>query len=216
MNRKLLILSVLFCVTCVFIYTRSGTEHVNKQAIKQYFEHIDGYKILRHVEMEENVLSLLKLDDYLFTDYQGPNGKITLYIGYYYTADKASAAHSPLICYPSQGWVIEEQIPALTMSVPPFVVNYNEIITSLGKQKELVLYWFQAHHDTNTKAFKNKTNVAYNKLTNKGEQHAFIRVSIPLEVTDASQAKKEVIAFTKEFYPKFIQFINENQIVPFP
>ncbi len=210
MNRKLLILSVLFSVTCIFIYTRSGTEHVNKQPIKQYFENIEGYKTLRHVEMEENVLSLLKLDDYLFTDYQGPNGKITLYIGYYYTADKASAAHSPLICYPSQGWVIEKQVPDLSVNVDPFVINYNEIITSLGGQKELVLYWFQAHHDTNTKAFKNKTNVAYNKLTNQGEQHAFVRVSVSLGPANINQVQQDAIDFIKTFYPQFIQFVDER------
>lgn len=210
MNRKLVILSVLFLLTCVFIYTRNGTEHVNKPSIKTYFEHIDGYVTLRHVEMEDSVLSLLKLDDYLYTDYNGPNGKITLYIGYYYTADKASAAHSPLICYPSQGWEIEEQIPDLQMDVPPFVVKYNEIITSLGTQKELVLYWFQAHHDTNTKAFKNKTNVAYNKLIHKGEQHAFVRVSIPLGIVNVDQVKEDAIGFIKSFYPQLIQFVDNG------
>ncbi|AGF79909.1 EpsI family protein [Desulfocapsa sulfexigens DSM 10523] len=210
MNRKLLILSVLFSVTCVFIYSRSATENVSKPPIKQYFEHIEGYKTLRHVDMEENVLSLLQLDDYLFTDYQGPNGKITLYIGYYYTADKASAAHSPLICYPSQGWVIEKQVPNLSVNIDPFVIHYNEIITSLGGQKELVLYWFQAHHDTNTKAFKNKTNVAYNKLTDRGEQHAFVRVSVPLGSDNTNQAKQDAMDFIKKFYPQFIRFVDEG------
>ena len=211
MNRKLLVLSVLFLLTCIFLYTRSSTEPISKPSIKTYFEHIDGYKVVRHVEMEESVLSLLKLDDYLYTVYLGENGKITLYIGYYYTADKASAAHSPLICYPSQGWEIEEQIPDLEIDVPPFVVHYNEIITSLGSQKELVLYWFQAHHDTNTKVFKNKTNVAYNKLTNKGEQHAFVRVSIPLGASNQEQDKQRVTDFIKAFYPHFIRFIDGSR-----
>jgi len=210
MNRKLLVLSILFLLTCVFLYTRSSTEHISKPPIKTYFEHIDGYKILRHVEMEESVLSLLKLDDYLYTDYLGENGKITLYIGYYYTADKASAAHSPLICYPSQGWEIEEQIPDLEMSVPPSVIHYNEIITSLSKQKELVLYWFQAHHDTNTVPFRNKTNVAYNKLVNKGEQHAFVRVSVPFGTVSDNQVKQDALDFIKAFYPQFISFVDEK------
>ena len=210
MNKKLLILSIIFLFTCVFIYSRSGPEHVSKQPIKQYFEHIDSYQIIRHVEMEENVLSLLKLDDYLYTDYMGPNGVITLYIGYYYTADKASAAHSPLVCYPSQGWKIEKQTSDISVKVDPFVINYNEIITSLGRQKELVLYWFQANHDTNTKAFKNKVNVAYNKLATHGEQHAFVRISVLLGVANVSQAKKDAINFIKEFYPQFISFVDEG------
>jgi len=62
---------------------------VHKRPMKQIFENIEGYKVIRHVTMEEDALTLLKLDDYLYTDYQGPNGKITLYIGYYYTATKS-------------------------------------------------------------------------------------------------------------------------------
>jgi len=95
MNRKLLILSVLFLLSCVFVYSQGTVSDAHKTPIAQYFEDIEGYKVIRHVKMEDNVLNLLKLDDYLYTDYQGPNGKITLYIGYYYTAAKASAAHSP-------------------------------------------------------------------------------------------------------------------------
>jgi EpsI family protein len=208
MNRKLGILSVLFFAMCIFIYTRSGSEDVSKQPIKDYFEHIEGYKVIRHVELEESVLKLLKLDDYLYADYQGPNGKITLYIGYYYTADKASAAHSPLICYPSQGWKIEKQLSDLLIDASPTAIHYNEIITSLNTQKELVVYWFQASQDTNTQAFKNKTNVAFNKLTNKGEQHAFVRVSIPLGGFSQEQAKQKVDDFIKAFYPHFIRFVD--------
>jgi len=209
MNRKLLILSVLFLLSCAFVYSQSTVSNVHKTPIKQYFEDIEGYKVIRHVTMGEDVLTLLKLDDYLYTDYQA-NGKITLYIGYYYTAAKASAAHSPLVCYPSQGWQIEKQLSDLSLDASPSAINYNEIITSLNTQKELVLYWFQASQDTNTKAFKNKTNVAYNKLTNKGEQHAFVRVSVPLGDFTQEQAKQSVNDFIKAFYPHFIRFVGEG------
>ena len=210
MNGKLLILSVLFLLTSAFVYNQSATPDVDKPPIAKYFENIEGYKVIRHITMEDDVLNLLKLDDYLYTDYEGPDGKITLYIGYYYTADKASAAHSPLVCYPSQGWKIEEQLSDLTIDMSPSSIHYNEIITSLNKQKELVLYWFQASQDTNTEAFKNKTNVAYNKLTNKGEQHAFVRVSVPLGNSDQEKAKQRVTDFVKVFYPHFIRFVDDS------
>ncbi len=207
MNRKLLILSVLFLLSCAFVYSQNSVPDVHKTPIKQYFEDIKGYKVIRHVKLEDDVLTLLKLDDYLYTDYQGPNGKVTLYIGYYYTAAKASAAHSPLVCYPSQGWKIEKQLSDQALDAAPSAIHYNEIITSLNKQKELILYWFQAGPNTNTRVFKNKTNVAYNKLTNKGEQHAFVRVSVPLGSSNQEQAKQRVTDFVEVFYPHFIRFV---------
>lgn len=212
MNRKLVVLNILFLFTSLFVYSQSATENVQKISINEYFKNVEGYEVIRHVKMAEDVLTLLNLDDYLYTDYMGPKGKITLYIGYYYTAAKASAAHSPLICYPSQGWKIEKQIPDLTVAVPPSVIHYNEIVTSLSNRKELVLYWFQAHHDTNTKAFKNKTNVAYNNLVNRGEQHAFVRVSVSLGEGSPNKAKQSAIDFIQVFYPQFISFIDSKSL----
>ena len=109
-----------------------------------------------------------------------------------------------MVCYPSHGWKIEKQLSDLSLNASPSAINYNEIITSLNTQKELVLYWFQASQDTNTKAFKNKTNVAYNKLTNKGEHHAFVRVSVPFGMATEEQAKQRLTDFVKVFYHLFI------------
>ncbi len=208
MIRKLFILSVLFAITSVFVYVGGSTQQMSKTPINNYFTGIRNYKAIRQIKMEDEVLNLLQLDDYLFVDFQGMDAKITLYIGYYYSADKASAAHSPLICYPSQGWKIEEQLVERKVNILSNVVHYNEIVTSLGEQKELVLYWYQAAQDTNTKVFKNKINVAYNKLTNKGEQHAFVRITVPLTGEESVQsARKKAERFIFVFYPHFLEFI---------
>ncbi len=206
MNGKLLILSAVFLFTTVFVSGKSGEVDVSKPPLETYFEQINGYRLLQKVTMDSSALELLKLDDYLFAEYGGPEGNVTLYIGYYYTADKASAAHSPLICYPSQGWKIESRQEGQRLNVGPFIVRYKEIVTSLGKQRELVLYWFQAGHDTNEEAFKNKTNVALNKLLNKGEQHAFVRISVLIDDSGIEPAKERAVDFIREFYPQFIRF----------
>ncbi len=209
-NTKLIVLSILFLLTCVFIYNGEGTVQVSKQPIRQYLGHVDNYKTLRYIMLEDNALNMLKLDDYLYVDYEGPNGKVNLYIGYYYTAGKAYAAHSPLVCYPSQGWKIDEQSSNHTINAETYLINYDEITTSLGNQKELVLFWYQAHHDTNTQIVKNKIDMGLNKFFKNSEQHAFVRVSVPLEGSTPEQAKKSAIDFIKAFYPQFIHFIDEG------
>ncbi len=208
MNRKLLLLSIIFLFTTVFIHGRGTVKGVNKPSVRGYFEQIKGYRLIQYVEMEKSALELLKLDDYLYADYADGDGIITLYIGYYYTADKASAAHSPLICYPSQGWKIESREPGESLDIERYVIHYNEIITSVADRKELVLYWFQAGHETNTEAFTNKTSVAINKLTGKGEQHAFVRVSVNLGNSEQEQVKHRALQFIEAFYPQFIGFID--------
>ena len=209
-NRKLLILSILFLFTCVFVYIGEDTVHISKKPMRQYLGNIDNYKTLQHIKLADNALRMLKLDDYLYVDYEGPNGKVNLYIGYYYTAGKAYAAHSPLICYPSQGWKIDEQSSDHTVNVGTYVINYDEITTSLRNQKELVLFWYQAHHHTNTTIVNNKIDMGVNKFFNNNEQHAFVRVSVPLEGLTLDQAQKSAIDFINVFYPQFIRFIDEG------
>jgi EpsI family protein len=207
-ETKLIVLSVLFLLTSAFVYWRAEpSEAKKKPALNQYFEHVNGYKTLRHIAMEDAVVQMLDLDDYTFTDYKGESGKVNLYIGYYYAADKAYASHSPMVCYPSQGWKIDEQPVKYSLAVGPNRIHYEEIITSNGPQKELVLYWYQSHLLTNTQVYKNKIDMAYNKLTKNDEQHGFVRVSVPIANSTYDAAKKAATDFIQAFYPNFIEFI---------
>jgi EpsI family protein len=205
---KLSVLIVILLVNCIVVYSGKEPEPSGKKPpIAQYFQRIDGYETVRHVDLEDNALNMLELDDYTFADYTGQGKKINLYIGYYYSAKKANASHSPLICYPSHGWKIENKPVAGSLSIGPYQINYEEIVTSSDQQKELVLYWYQSRLDTNTTATKNKINIAVNKLTKKDEQHAFVRVAVPFADLTYADTKQTALDFIQAFYPQFIWFI---------
>ena len=209
-TKKLFVLTGIFLITCLFIYTRKEIPAQKKPPLKQYFQAIDNYTIIRHIKLEDSHLTMLKLDDYLYADYEGPNGNgVSLYIGYYYTANKAYASHSPLICYPSQGWEIDRQPSKHTINVGPHSIHYEEIITSLNEEKELVLYWYQARLHTNTQIYQNKIDMGYNKLINNDEQHAFVRISVPFNKTPHKKIEKIALDFINVFYPQFEKFISE-------
>ena len=155
----------VFLCTCVVVYGMKQPEiNRKKPPLKGFLQQVPGYTVLLDIDLEENAFKMLNLDDYIFTDYMGQNGKVNLYIGYYYTADKAYASHSPLVCYPSQGWKIDSQPTANTLQVGPQTINYEWIITSLGERKELVLYWYQAMLQTNTQVYKNKISKYHKRL----------------------------------------------------
>ncbi len=141
-----------------------------------------------------------------------PNGRVNLYIGYYYTANKAYASHSPMVCYPSQGWQIDNKPTRKTLSIGQNVIHYEEIVTSLGEQKELVLYWYQSGERSNTQIYKNKIDMGVNKLLNNSEEHAFVRVSLPLaENSTYAENEKTATNFIKAFYPQFLKFISGDK-----
>jgi len=208
--NKLLVLNVIFLLNCILVYGFNNPAEIRrKPPLSSYMAHLDGYKTLSQIEMEEKAVKMLKLDDYAFLDFLGDKGRINLYIGYYYSADKAYAAHSPLICYPSQGWKIDNRPVSSSLSVGPHKIYYEEIITSYGGDRELVLFWYQARLFTNTQGYKNKISMGYNKLVNNDEQHGFIRVSVPLQ-DSYDEAKVAATRFISDFYPKLVEFIIEE------
>ena len=207
MKSRLLILSAVFLVTILFVYRPQEDVVQSKAPLKQFLSAIPDYKVIRHIKLEQNAYDMLDLDDYFYADYQGPSGKVNLYVGYYYTSNKAYAAHSPLICYPSQGWVIDEQQPSTSMNVGPYSIKFDEITTSQGKIKELVIFWLQAYERTNTQIVMNKIDMGYNKLMNNGEQHGFVRVSVSLTNTTYKEAKQSAVDFIAAFYPHLIEYV---------
>ena len=205
---KLFVLIALFLVTSIFVaMSKEQVMIKEKPSLTNYLRHIDGYKTIRHMELLDKHYKMLNLDDYVYADYEGPYGKVNLYIGYYYTANKAYAAHSPTICYPSQGWEILVQPTKHSIDVGSHSINYEEITTSYGNEKELVLYWYQAYDKTNTQIYKNKIDMLNDKFMHNTEQHAFVRISFSLANSTYKEAENAAKDFIKAFYPQFIDFI---------
>jgi len=210
-EKQLIVLIVLLLFTCLAVYgIRSSEKPGKKVAISGYLENIDGYATEQDNALSAEIFKALDLDDYMSTAYSGANGRISLYIGYYYSLAKVSAAHSPTVCFPGQGWTITQ--PAMkTLVVGDKTIHYAEMVASILENKSLILYWYQAYNLTSPYIYRTKINTLLNKFSGKKEDHAFVRVSIPFSDTTQENAEKTGIDFIKAFYPKFIKFMDENE-----
>ena len=204
---KLLVLVAVFLGTSLLVYTQKAPDAaVNVPPLKQFLGQIPGYTTVGDIKLDDDAYNMLKLDDYLFTTYANADGQVTLYAGYYYTSSKAYAAHSPLICYPSHGWQVEGKPTVRTLQVGSHQINYEEIVTSYGEQRELVLYWYQARDRANIRVYRNKIDMGYNKLFHDDPKHGFIRVSVPFAASASyDETKKRAIGFIEAFYADLLQ-----------
>lgn len=211
-QKKIVGLVVLFVLTSVFaFYCNSPAQKRDVQKLSVFFESIDGYQKVKTIWLVDKANKMLKLDDYIYADYQNNDDQVNLYIGYYYTSGKAYASHSPTVCYPSQGWTIEKKPLLNSVDIGNERINYEEVITSYGNNKELVLYWYQARLYTNTQVYMNKIDMAVNKMLHNDEHHAFVRVSVPFMDKSYAEAKTAAVDFIRNFYPKFVQFLTEAE-----
>jgi len=159
--------------------------------------------------LDDHIVSFLDLDDYVQTSYEKDGRGVSLYIGYYYTLDKVSAAHSPLVCYPGQGWKIN-QPQEHRFIVNQHAIHYAEVTAGRGEYQELVMFWYQAHEKTAPEVYSNKLNALLNKITKKKQEHAFVRISIPLGTSSPQEAEVIGKNFIAAFYPVFLNYINST------
>ena len=209
---KLLTLALLFLLASIGVYgwKTKNLKTTSKKSLRDVFQHIEGYTLKRNLTLQQEQLKMLKLDDYTYSDYSAAfNSTVNLYIGYYYSANKAYAAHSPTICYPSQGWRIDSPPITDTLNVGSRNINYQEITTSFGDQKELVLYWYQARLYTNTHIIMNKIDVGRNNLAYKDQLHGFVRIAVPFSNTGYTETKEQAVKFIQSFYPKLIDYLTK-------
>jgi len=212
LQKKLIITCLLLGATSALVnIKRFETPRVGfKQALRQVFLSIDGYSFNGQIKMENNVSKFLNLDDYTYTAYKKDGIEFTLYIGYYYTADKVTVAHSPLVCFPAQGYLVEKQITK-TVYVDKHKVNYTVIEAAIGTKRQLVIYWYQSYLNTAPNTFIEKFYVLYNQLVNGEGQNGLVRISIPLDNIDSNEALNAGVEFINSFYPIFIKFIDTSE-----
>ena len=209
-NKQLFVIIILLAVSCFVVYgTRGGSHVVKKEGLAAAVGKIPGYKLEGVDPLDDNIISVLELDDYANNRYRKDNHTIGLYIGYYFSMDKVSAAHSPLVCFPGQGWKLDK-IDRKSLQFPDGAINYEEFVAKHGTQQVLIMYWYQAGRKTTPQVYKNKINSAVNLLKERMQEHAFVRVSVPLSKIDKSEARSIGMDFIKFFYPVFLKYIDND------
>ncbi len=212
-RTPLITFCILLIITCLFAYRPSGSSTGGKEVkLQTVFGPVDGYRMVGRQPIDDSIVAFLELDDYIMTTYSRGNLPITLYIGYYYSLDKASAAHSPLVCFPSQGWRIGAPVKR-SLKVGEHTVRYAEMTASLEAQQEQVFYWYQADDDSVPEVYRNKINATLNRIMGGSPEHAFVRVSIPFgQRVSQEQARQEGLEFIASFYPAFLNFIRNSAL----
>ena len=209
---------VIFCLigVSVFIYRPGGgssTVEQKTRSLASAVAHIPGWRMTDVEPLEKNIVEALYLDDYVNQSYTNGHKRVSLYIGYYYSAKKIGAAHDPMVCFPGQGWeVSENKKGAFTIDAnEENKIAYASMKVKLGLRNNLVIYWFQSHDQTNTDTFSQKINLLLKKIFHQGENNAFVRITAPIDETHSqAEARETILSFIKSFYPVFLAYVQES------
>jgi len=209
-RSKIILVVLCLAIVSILISWQPDINVAKKQkSLNQVLANVKGWHSSGLVQLDRKIIDALFLDEYVNRNFSNGNGSVSLYIGYYQTSKKVSAADSPLVCLPGQGWVLSD-FSQKTLRIGQDNINFKLMVATISQRKKLILYWFQAYDKTSPGTFMQKLNVLWSKFRNSREDNAFVRVTVPMDKISAKEAYKIGAKFIQAFYPRFIEHVREN------
>jgi EpsI family protein len=216
-QKSVIILIFLFLFVAAIGYVKPESRAGKKQRLLgEVFKDLQSWKAQGVISLDGKIVKELNLDDYLNQWYQSGPNHVFVYVGYYLRSLQVGAAHDPLVCFPGQGWVLSYKSTGRIVMNPENggSVFYSAMIAERGNQKELLVYWFQSYDVANADTFSQKLATWWGKMRGKGEDNAFVRISMALDRRTLEEGKEIILSFVREFYPVFLEYVrdgNENR-----
>lgn len=158
----------------------------------------------------KDILAVLGVDDYLTRAYFTDGGRqgAGLYIGYYQSQRQGDTMHSPLNCLPGAGWEplskgnIQIAVPVASASAARDI-TINRYVIQKGLDRQLVLYWYQAHGRVIASEYWGKFFLIKDAVRLNRTDGSLVRVIVPIAGGDAGTpaAEETAVRFVKTLFP---------------
>jgi len=151
--------------------------------------------------IETSALAALNATDHLSINYAKGDDVINVWSAYYESQYSGNAAHSPLVCIPGGGWVVQDggvtEIP-VTGGAP---LRASRLIISQGTDKQLVYFWFVEGGRHETGEYAAKFRLFANAVLHNRRDGALVRFVTPVAGGDLDRAEATLKSFIAEAAP---------------
>ena len=149
------------------------------------------------VPLEAFAESILRADYNVQRLYRNEFGDVVwVYFGYYGTERGGTPDHTPRVCFTAQGWQIEDHAVVEVAGE----LRVNELVVSLGDERQLVHYWFRSFRTTGLLGDFDRTfDRLLGRLFHDRADGSLVRISTPIEDGDRDSARTRLLAFDTSF-----------------
>src|SRR5438270_757480 len=143
---RLLVVSFLLAGTALFLHARRKMEAIPATTPISRFPAQVGEWTGRDLDIDPEILHLLGPGDFLSRSYVSQSRPmVDFFLAFFPTQETGDTIHSPKNCIPAAGWTpIKSSIVRLP-SPSGKTIPANLYVVQKGTDRELVLYWYQAH-----------------------------------------------------------------------
>ncbi len=205
------IVAVIMLATALVLQAHSRSEFFPPRALLSFLPlQIDGWKGT-DIPLDQDTLDILGAGEFLVREYENasqPQPLINLFIAYFPTQKAGDTIHSPNHCLPGAGWVptSREVVQIGRPDGSSFPVN--RYVVSKAGERQLVLYWFQAHGREVASEYQAKYYLVSDSVRMNRSDGGLVRLMTPMldgESPDAAQAR--LMKLGSQFLPLLDSYI---------
>jgi EpsI family protein len=185
LGRALALVVCLVAATVFLANARRSERPVERLMFKHFPMTIDSWRAVEDPPIEEDVLKVLGVDDYLSRAYYKPDGAaVGLYIGFYGSQRQGDTIHSPLNCLPGAGWapVSTGRLRIADARGPGQDMEVNRYVVQKGLDSQLVLYWYQSHGRVVASEYASRLYLIKDAIRLNRTDGSMVRVIAPVRV----------------------------------
>ncbi|MFN8589308.1 MAG: EpsI family protein [Candidatus Eisenbacteria bacterium] len=145
------------------------------------------------LSFEDAVVEELRADDLLIRRYE--NGTQPVWLCIVYHQNRRYGAHDPLLCYESQGFVIEREGRARVADGTPGGLEVNTFVTERQKSRRVVWYWWTTNGLSTSDVGAFRRRMAFSGALDNRSWGAFVRVESVAKDGDLEGARARVADF---------------------
>jgi EpsI family protein len=200
--------------TTVFLANARKTEiAVARSTFATFPMQIGSWRAVVDPPLEESILKVLGVDDYMSRAYYQPNGAgVGLYMGFYGSQRQGDTIHSPMNCLPGAGWepVSEGQLQIANVDGAGRNITVNRYVIQKGLDRTLVLYWYHGRGRVVASEYWSKAFLIRDAIVTNRTDGSLVRVIVPLATGDDSAlGPAEALAqeFVRSIFPSLGSYL---------
>jgi EpsI family protein len=213
MLSRAAVLCLMLGATSVVLANARGSETpVARTSFASFPMSIGGWQATVDPPLEDDILKVLGVDDYLSRIYYRPGAAVGLFMGFYGSQRQGDTIHSPLNCLPGAGWepVRQGRLTIANADGAGRDITVNRYIVQKGIERQLVLYWYQSHGRVVASEYWSRAFLINDAIRLNRTDGSLVRVIAPIPVNaddDGAAAEKLAEEFVRVIFPQLSAYL---------
>jgi EpsI family protein len=209
-GRAAKILTLVLVAQATLFYTLSHGEAVLMvRPLSEVPQQLGSWRMVNEGVVAPEIRAVLNADDYLTRDYASPSSRlpVNLFVEYFRTQRTGQTPHTPKNCLPGSGW-LQVSSGTVPVSIPGrgAPIEINRYIVARGDNRDIVMYWYQAHGQVIASEYKAKIFTVVDAIRYNRTDTAMIRVVVPIAGSE-EEATKAGVNFIQATFPILAGFL---------